>query len=279
MTRSPATSSPVGEANLGSVLSPRERPQPPSALSASLTFGWRAVLKIKHGPQQVFEAAVFPVILTLLFTFLFGGALAGTTGDYLRTFIPGVMVMSAIMVTMYAGAALNADIAKGAFDRFRSMPIWQPAVLTGAMLGDVLRYLMASVVPFLLGLALGFRPDGGVSGVLLSLVLIQVFTFSFAWIWVSLGLRMRRPEAVVQVSSVIIFPLMLASNIFVAPPTMPSWLRAVVEVNPVSQVVTATRGLMGGTVTAWQIGWALVACAAILLVFVPIAIYQYGRKS
>ena len=272
-------SQPIVDDGLRAALAQSDRPKPPNPLAATLVFGWRAMLKIKHGPRQLFEAAVFPVILTLLFTFLFGGALAGTTGDYLRSFLPAVMVMSATMVTNYAAAALNGDIAKGAFDRFRSMPLWQPSVLAGAMLGDVLRYFMASFVPFLLGLALGFRPGGGVLGVLGALVLIQVFTFCFAWVWVPMGLRMRRPESVTQVSSVMIFPLMLASNIFVEPSTMPGWLRAIVNVNPVSRVVTATRGLMQGTITAWDIVWALVACGAILAIFAPLAISLYSKKN
>ena len=105
---------------LGAVLAPGERPPRPSALSASLTFGWRAMLKIKHVPEQLFDVTAFPIIMTLMFTYLFGGALAGSTREYLQFFLPGIMVTSVVMITMYTGVGLNTDIEKGVFDRFRS---------------------------------------------------------------------------------------------------------------------------------------------------------------
>ena len=145
------------------MLAAGEQPPRPSAWSASVTFGWRALLKIKHVPEQMFDVTAFPIMMTLMFTYLFGGALAGSVTEYLQFLLPGIMVTSVVMITMYTGLGLNTDIEKGVFDRFRTLPIWRPAALVGAIFGDVLRYVTAATVILLVGLILGFRPGGGVA--------------------------------------------------------------------------------------------------------------------
>jgi ABC-2 type transport system permease protein len=276
----PATSAqPIRESALRSALSSRVRPPRPNALSASLTFGWRALLKIKHVPEQLFDVTAFPIMFTLMFTYLFGGALAGSTGEYLQFLLPGILVQTVVFITIYTGFGLNTDITKGVFDRFRSLPIWRPAALVGALLGDVARYTMASTMVVVLGLILGFRPAGGVAGVLLSVALLLVFSFSLSWIWTALGLILRTPNSVMGVSMMVLFPLTFVSNIFVDPQTMPSWLQAVVGANPISHLVTAVRGLMDGTVTAGQIGWVLLASGALVAVFGPLTMYLYRNKK
>ncbi|MDQ3590961.1 MAG: ABC transporter permease, partial [Actinomycetota bacterium] len=195
MTTPTTPAQPVREETLHSVLSSRARPQRPNALSASLTFGWRALLKIKHVPEQLFDVTAFPIMFTLIFTYLFGGALAGSTGEYLHYLLPGILVQTVVFITIYTGFGLNTDITKGVFDRFRSLPIWRPAALVGALLGDAARYTMASTMVIVLGLLLGFRPDGGVPGVLLSVALLLVFSFGLSWIWTALGLVLRTPNS------------------------------------------------------------------------------------
>jgi ABC-2 type transport system permease protein len=270
---------PAVDEPLRSALSPRARPPRPNALSASLTFGWRALLKIKHVPEQLFDVTAFPIMFTLMFTYLFGGALAGSTGEYLEYLLPGILVQTVVFITIYTGLGLNTDITKGVFDRFRSLPIWRPAALVGALLGDVLRYTMASTMVVVLGLVLGFRPAGGAVGVLLSVVLLLVFSFSLSWIWTALGLVLRTPNSVMGVSMMVLFPLTFASNIFVNPQTMPSWLQAIVGVNPITHLVTAVRGLMRGTVTAGQIGWVLLISGVLTAVFAPLTMYLYRNKK
>ena len=255
------------------------RPPRPGALSASLTFAWRALLKIKHVPEQMADAIGIPVIFTLLFTYLFGGALAGSTGEYLRFLLPGTLAMTVLLLTVYTGLALNADIAKGALDRYRSLPIWRPAPIVGGLLGDIGRYLLASALVLGLGLAMGFRPDGGAVGVLLAVALILVFAFAVSWIWTTLGLVLRTVNSVVMVSFTVQFPLTFASNVFVDPATMPGWLRAFVEANPVSKLVTAERNLMYGTASAGQVGWVLLASAALVAVFAPLTMWVYRNKQ
>ena len=267
------------EPTLRAALSARARPARSSALAASLTLGWRALLKIKHVPMQLFDVTVFPIMTTLMFTYLFGGALAGSTGEYLQFVLPGILVQAVVMITVYTGVGLNTDIAKGIFDRFRSLPIWQPAAIVGALLGDAVRYTIASTVIIVLGLVMGFRPGGGVAGVVLAVLLLLVFSFSLSWIWTMFGLIMQTPESVMGMSMMLLFPLAFLSNIFVNPQTMPGWLQVFVNINPISHAVTAVRGLMHGTVTSGQIGWVLLLSAALIAIFAPLTMYLYRNKN
>jgi ABC-2 type transport system permease protein len=279
MTRPTTSAPPVREDVLRTALSVRARPPRPGALSASLTFGWRALLKIKHVPEQLFDVTAFPIMFTLMFTYLFGGALAGSTGEYLQFLLPGILVQTVVFITIYTGFTLNTDITKGVFDRFRSLPVWRPSVLVGALLGDAARYTMASTMVIVLGLILGFRPAGGIVGVLLSVALLLVFSFSLSWIWTTLGLVLRTPNSVMGVSMMVLFPLTFVSNIFVDPQTMPSWLEVIVGANPITHLVTAVRGLMYGTVAAEQIGWVLLTSGVLIAVFAPLTMYLYRNKK
>ncbi|QYG95154.1 ABC transporter permease [Iamia sp. SCSIO 61187] len=269
----------VSEASVLAVLATGERPARPGPLSASITHGWRAVLKIKHVPEQLFDVTMFPAMMLLLFTYLFGGALGGSVSEYVQTFVPGILVSTVIMITMYTGVGLNNDMAKGVSDRFRSLPSWRPAAVVGALLGDAIRYAIASTVILTLGIILGFRPDGGVLGVLGGVAVLLVFAFSLSWAWTFLGMKLETEKAVMGVSMMFLFPLSFASNIFVDPATMPGWLQGVVEVNPVTLVVDAVRGLMAGSAQAADLGWVAVASAVFLGVFGPLTMRTYGRQG
>ena len=234
----------------GAAQRPRPRapgPRRPSAASASLTFAWRALLKIKHVPMQLFDVTAFPIMFVVLYTYLFGGALAGSTSEYLQALLPGILVMTVSMITIYTGMGLNTDIQKGVFDRFRSLPIWRPAVIVGMLIADAVRYIAASIVVLSLGVTLGFRPDGGPIGVVAAVALLLIFCFSLSWVWMLLGLKVQTPDTVMQISMTILFPLTFASNVFVDPATMPGWVQAFVKVNPITHLTDASRGLMHGT--------------------------------
>ena len=255
-----------------------DRPSRPSAFSTSMTFGWRAMLKIKHVPEQLADVTMFPVMFVLMFTYLFGGALAGSTDEYLQYLLPGIVVQTIVMISVYTGHTLNRDVQRGVFDRIRSLPVWQPTVLIGALLGDAARYTMAATIIVVLGVILGFRPDGGFFGVVLGVGLVLLFSFSMSWLWTALGLVMRTPEALMGVSMSILFPLTFVSNIFVQPETMPNWLQTVVDANPISHLATAVRGLMAGDADMSEIGWVFLACAAFIAIFAPVTSYLYRNK-
>jgi ABC-2 type transport system permease protein len=274
----PARSEPLADQALRAALASTPRPARPSALSACLTFGWRGMLKIKHVPEQLLDVTLTPVLFLLMFTYLFGGAIAGSTGDYLHFILPGILVMSVLFTTVYSGVTLNTDVTRGVVDRFRSLPIWRPAPLVGAVLGDTVRYLVAATVVIVLGLALGFRPDSGL-GVLAAMLLVVVFAFSLAWVFTTVGLLMRAPNAVMNAGFMALFPITFLSNVFVEPNTLPGWLEAFVDVNPISHLVTASRGLMDGTTHGGDIAIVLGTAAALTAVFAPLTTHLYRTRA
>jgi ABC-2 type transport system permease protein len=278
-TTPPRATPAADEAALRRVLASTPRPPPASPVAAALTFGWRGMLKVKHVPEQLLDVTITPVMFVLMFTYLFGGAIAGSTGEYLDYILPGVLVMSVLFTTVYSGVALNTDLTKGVVDRFRSLPIWRPAPLVGALLGDSVRYLVAGTVITVLGVVLGYRPDAGVSGVLAALALVVVFAFGLSWVFTTLGLLMRSPSAVMNAGFMAIFPLTFLSNVFVDPDTLPSALKAFVDVNPISILVTATRGLMEGDADGGDIAIVLATAAVLTAVFAPITARLYRFRG
>ncbi|MER7819369.1 ABC transporter permease [Streptomyces sp. NPDC096153] len=263
---------------LAALLVAKERPPRPSALSASMTFGWRAMLKIKHVPEQLFDVTAFPIMMVLMYTYLFGGALAGSVDAYIQFLLPGILVMSVVMITMYTGVALNTDIDKGVFDRFRTLPIWRPAPMVGYLLGDVVRYVIASAVMLTVGMIIGYRPEGGPMGLLMGVALLLVFSFSFSWIWTMFGLLLRTEKSVMGVSMMVIFPLTFLSNVFVEPKTMPGWLQAFVNNSPVTHLATAVRELMAGNWPTVDIAWTLGWAGLFVLGFGAITMRLYNRR-
>jgi ABC-2 type transport system permease protein len=275
-----ATPTPAArETALRKALSSTPRPPRASALSAALTFGWRGMLKVKHVPEQLLDVTITPVMFVLLFTYLFGGAISGSTGEYLDYILPGILVMSVLFTTVYSGIALNTDLTKGVVDRFRSLPIWRPAPLVGALLGDSVRYLVAGTVIVVLGVVLGYRPGAGVGGVLAALALVIVFAFGLSWVFTTMGLLMRSPNAVMSAGFMGIFPLTFLSNVFVEPDTLPAVLEAFVDVNPISILATASRGLMEGTAAAGDIAIVLATAAALTAIFAPLTTRLYRSRS
>jgi ABC-2 type transport system permease protein len=255
-----------------------ERPRPPSPLSNALAFGWRAVLKFKHVPEQLFDLVMTPIMFTLLFTFVFGGALAGSTSDYLQFFLPGILVQTVVFNSVYSGMGLSTDLSKGLFDRFRSLPIWPLAPFAGLMVGDMLRHLIAASIILTIGLILGYRPEAGIAGVVTAFLLLVAVGFGTGWIFIVLGLVIRTPTTVMTIWFTFIFPLVFASNIMVDPATMPDWLRAFVDVNPVSLITTAMRGLLAGTADAGDVGLALLAPAVLTVLLAPVTLRLYLRR-
>lgn len=264
---------------LAEAIAKSERPPRPSPLAATMAFATRTLLRIKHIPEQMFDVTVFPIIFLLMFTYLFGGAISGSTGEYLQFLLPGILVMTVAQITMYTGLDLNNDIRKGIFDRFRTLPIWLPSALVGSLLVDTVRYTMASTIMIILGLILGFRPEGGFLGVVAAVGLILLFCFSLSWIWTTLGLIMRSDKSLMMVSMMVLFPLTFVSNVFVNPETLPSFLEAFVDINPISLLVNAVRGLMHGAVTAGDIGWVFFVSAIITVIFAPLTMYLYRNKK
>ncbi len=277
-TTQPATTPDADAAAVRKAISATSRPPRAGAASAALTFGWRGMLKVKHVPEQLLDVTITPVMFVLMFTYLFGGAISGSTGEYLDYILPGILVMSVLFTTVYSGVALNTDLTKGVVDRFRSLPIWRPAPLLGSLLGDSVRYVIAGTVIIVLGVILGYRPGAGMSGAVLALGLVVLFAFGLSWVFTTLGLLLRTPNAVMNAGFMGIFPLTFLSNVFVEPDTLPSALEAFVDVNPISILATASRGLMEGNADIGDIAIVLAVAVLLTAVFAPLTTRLYRTR-
>jgi ABC-2 type transport system permease protein len=255
------------------------RPKRASWYSAALTFGWRGMLKVKHVPEQLIDVTVTPVMFVLMFTYLFGGAIEGSTSAYLDFVLPGVLVVAVTFTTVYSGIAINTDLTKGVLDRFRTLPIWSPSPLLGALLGDCVRYLVAATVIMVLGFVLGFDAPNGLPGVLAAVGLVIVFSFGLSWVFTTMGLVMRSPNAVMNAGFMSIFPITFLSNVYVREDSLPAGLQAFVEVNPITHLVTASRDLMGGTLQAENLIVVLGTAVVLTAIFLPLTTRLYRKAA
>jgi oleandomycin transport system permease protein len=250
----------------------------------ALVLARRNVIKMIRTPEQFADVTLQPIIFLLLFTYVFGGALAGgSQHDYLQFLLPGLLGQTIAMSSISIGQNMNADIEKGVFDRFRSLPIARSVPLVGAVLAEFYRYLMVCVVTIAAGYALGFRIQTDAMHLVAALAIAICFALSFAWISVFVGMMARTAGAVQAFMFLLVMPLSFGSNTFVRASTMPGWLQAFVRVNPLSHLVSAVRGLMlggpAGTEVGTEVGWTFAWCAGILAVFFPLALRAYIRRA
>ena len=249
------------------------------SLSHTVTMAYRGILKIKRTPEQLFDVTLQPIIFTVMFTYIFGGAIAGNVQNYLPIIIPGILVQTVISTSIVTGVQLREDMDKGVFDRFRSLPIARIAPLSGALLADTVRYLIATTLTFAMGYLMGLRPGGGFAGVVAASVLVIVCAWSLSWIFAFFGVIARSASSVQGISMLILFPLTFLSNAFVPVDTMPEWLQWFVDINPVSHIVTAVRDLVNEGMVGPEVGWALLGSAVVVAVFAPMTVKAYMRKA
>lgn len=247
-------------------------------VSQTLSMAWRATKKMRRNPEQFFDVTIQPLLFTAMFAYIFGGAVSGDVASYLPLVIPGVLAQTALTACMATGVQLREDMDKGVFDRFKSLPIARIAPLAGPMVADLLRYSLAAVLTVGVGIAMGYRPGGGVLGVLAGMLLIVVAGWSLAWIFTWLGTVARSAQSVQGISMMIMFPLTFLSNAYVPTSTLPGWLEAFVKVNPVSHVVSAVRDLMNDGAVTGEVAWALLGCLVVVAVCAPMAVRSYSRK-
>ncbi|MGH2958314.1 MAG: ABC transporter permease [Solirubrobacterales bacterium] len=256
-----------------------DRPEPAGRLSACFSFAWRAILKIKHVPEQLVDVTITPVLFLVMFVYIFGGAVAGSTDEYLQYLLPGILVQTILFTTVYSGVTLNTDLTKGVIDRIRSLPIWGPAPLLGASFGDIVRYILAGTLVTIFGIVLGFNATNGVGGIVAGMALVILFAFGLSWVFTTLGLLFRSPSAVMNTGFMVLFPLIFLSNIFVEPSSLPSILESFVNINPVSSLVTAVRGLMAGDVDTSDIALVIAEAAALSIIFIPLTTHLYRTRT
>ncbi|RJE91097.1 ABC transporter permease [Paenibacillus sp. 1011MAR3C5] len=258
----------------------RAVPRRPGRIAATGVFMRRTFLGVKNNPFGfIVDCLASPVLMLLIFTFLFGGAIAGSTSEYIQFLLPGAMVLIVAPMTVYSGTTFCQDIAKGVHNRFRTMSVWPPASVLGPIMTDSLRYVVASIVTIGIGLLLGFRPEGGAGGVLMALAYAVFIAFSFSWIFAMMGILVKKPETVSGTSMVMIYPLLFASSIFVDSATMPGWLGEIVDFNPISLAASALRGLMHGTATTADLAWGIGMGTLLIVVFAPLTFYFFRKHN
>ncbi|HVU78321.1 MAG TPA: ABC transporter permease [Gaiellaceae bacterium] len=257
----------------------RTRPYSTVAETASqtLSMAWRALKKMRRNPEQFFDVTIQPLLFTAMFAYVFGGAISGDVQRYLPLMIPGIVAQTVLTTCMATGVQMREDMEKGVFDRFKSLPIARIAPLAGPMVADVVRYLIAGGLTFATGMAMGYRPHGGVAGVAAAIVLAIFTGWSMAWIFTWIGTIARSARAVQGFSMMLLFPLTFLSNAFVPEKTLPGWLQAFVKVNPVSHLVSATRDLANDGAITGQVGWTLLAGLVVILIFAPLSVRSYKR--
>ena len=258
---------------------PARRPGPGVALANSFTLAWRSVLKIRTNPEDLFGLWLQPIMYLVLFTYVFGGAIKGGTRQYLQYSLPGILVLSVVFATLGTGMMLSQDIATGVFDRFRALPIVRWAPLSGAILGDLVRYVISSLVTLGFGYVLGFRVQTSLLAAIMGCLLLVAFAFAMCWVSAMLGVLARSAQGVQWWGFLFMFPLVFGSNILTPSATMPGWLQAFVKVNPVTYLTEAERALLTGGPAATAVERSLLWAAGIFAVFAPLAVAAYRRRT
>jgi oleandomycin transport system permease protein len=257
------------------------RPKRYALLRHSLALAQRSLIKTMRTPEALIDVTLQPVIFLALFTYVFGGAIAGTghQHEYLQYLLPGILAQTIGMGATAIGVNLNTDISKGVFDRFRSLPIPRSAPLIGAVAADVVRYAIVSVVTLGMGMIMGFRittnPLAAAGGCLIAVA----FALCLSWVSVYLGMLVRTPGAVQGLMVLIVLPLSFGSNTFVQSSTLPGWMQGFVKVNPITQLASTVRGLYIGGPTASHLLWTCVWMVGLVAVFMPLAMRAYRRKA
>jgi ABC-2 type transport system permease protein len=260
-----------------SVVRARPRISPAETVSQTLSMAWRALKKMRRNPEQFFDVTIQPLLFTAMFAYIFGGAISGNVQRYLPLIIPGIVAQTVLTTCMSTGVQLREDMEKGVFDRFKALPIARIAPLAGPMVADLVRYLIAASLTFVVGVIIGYRPHGGLLGVLGAIVLAVFTGWAIAWIFTWFGILARSARAVQGYSMMVLFPLTFLSNAFVPVGTLPGALRTFVKINPVSHLVSATRDLANHGVVSGQVGWTLLAGLVVIAIFAPLSVRSYKR--
>jgi ABC-2 type transport system permease protein len=248
-------------------------------ISNTLTMAWRALLKLKHTPEQLVDVLIQPILFTLLFAFIFGGAIAGDMATYLPILIPGILVQSIIMGAVTTGVQMREDMDKGVSNRFKVLPIARVSHLAGALITDIIRYGIIAIITFIMGFIIGWRPEGGVLGLVGGGLLTIFCAWCMSWIFALIGLFVKHAGSVQGFSMCVLFPLTFLSNAFIPVNTLPSYLQGFANVNPVSHIVTAVRELAStGTISA-DFWWAILGGLIIVAIFAPVTVWAYKRKG
>ncbi len=246
-------------------------------LSDVLVMTKRNLLKYRRVPQLIVFSSIQPVMMLLLFTYVFGGAILTSSAEYIKYLLPGIIVQTVLFGSMQTGVGLADDMTKGMIDRFRSLPMARLAVLAGRTIGDAIRNLVVVALMTTVGFMLGFRIENGIFNFALALGLVVLFGFAFSWVSATIGLAVKNVETVQSAGFIWVFPLAFASSIFVPLESMSGAVKIFATHNPVSYTVNTVRSLALGLPMGDNWIWSLVWIAGLLIVFVPLAVSKYRK--
>lgn len=252
---------------------------PGTIIQQSLVMARRGLIRVRRTPEQLIDVTLQPILFTLMFAYLFGGAIAGNVQAYLPMIIPGILAQTILTGSVAIGVNLRDDMDKGVFDRFRSLPVARIAPLAGALIADTIRYVIVTVLTFSMGYIMGMRPQAGFIGVLEASGLVIFFAWCISWIFAFFGVIAKTASGVQGISMMILFPLTFLSNAFVPVNTLPRPLKWFAEVNPVSHLVNAIRTLLEQGKTSNDFWWSLAGALVIMIVFSFITVKAYTRKA
>lgn len=249
------------------------------SLRNSFTMAYRGLLKIKRTPEQLFDVTIQPILFTLMFTYIFGGAISGNVHDYLPIIIPGILVQTVITSAVATGVQLREDMDKGVFDRFKSLPIARIAPLAGALLADTIRFAIATVLTFVMGYLMGYHPAGGLGYVAIAGLLVIACSWAVSWIFAFFGVIARTAASVQGIAMMVLFPLTFLSNAYVPVNTMPDWLQWFANINPITHLVSAVRELANQGTIGIEFGLTLLCVMVIVAIFAPLTVRAYMRRT
>ncbi|HEY1821855.1 MAG TPA: ABC transporter permease [Trebonia sp.] len=252
---------------------------PLQAVQQTCSLAWRTLVQIKHNPFELMDFSVQPIMFLLLFVYVFGGAISGSSHEYLQYVLPGIIVQNSLFTTMNTAVGLSTDLDKGFSSRLRALPIARFAPLAGRILADIVKQTWSVALLLAVGLVMGFRPEANALAVLAAAGLVLLFTLAFAWALVWIGMLAAHPEKVQIFGFVVLFPLTFTSGAFVRTASMPGWLQAFSKANPVTLLADAARGLMIGGPVAVPAVESLLYAAGFVAVFAPLAVRAFRRRT
>ena len=246
----------------------------------TLSMAWRSLITMVRNPGEFYDILLQPVLFTIMFGQIFGGAIAGDVKGYLPTIVSGLVIINALTTSQSVGVDLREDMDKGVFDRFRTMPMSRIAPVLGPMVADVLRYAVCTSLTILTGVVMGYRPVNGWSGALGAVVLAGGCAWAIAWAFLFLGTVFSSSQAVTSFAMIVLFPLTFLSNAMVPTSTLPGWLKTFVRHNPVSHIVDGGRYLLDGTAgSAGDVRAAIIGSLLVLAVMAPLTVFRYQRRN
>ena len=249
----------------------------------------RNLVHISREPMQLSDVTIQPVLFTVLFVYIFGGAIPiPGGGSFVDFLLAGLLALNLVTSTMGTAVGLSTDLHEGMIDRFRSLRMWRSAVLVGRSVADLMTSCLCALIVAITGLAVGWRPDSNFLSVLAGFALVLFFAYAVSWVAACVGLNSRSPESAASFGFIVLFPVTFVSNAMVPTQHMPGWLQAIAIWNPVSAVVAGTRVLWGnpnpsGTVQAWPmqnpIAASILWSVLILAVAAPLAAHFFNRRT